>query len=71
VASWHADVPEGVDFAWCPEGCGRTTGDPYGGPCQACWAKVDDQRVDQFGRIAEFEAAILADELAAKRHEEG
>lgn len=21
----------------CPMGCGRTTEDPYGGPCSACW----------------------------------
>lgn len=21
----------------CPMGCGRTTEDPYGGPCEACW----------------------------------
>lgn len=24
----------------CPNGCGRTTEDPYGGPCQACWNAV-------------------------------
>ncbi|WP_068924986.1 hypothetical protein [Planobispora rosea] len=21
----------------CPQGCGRMTEDPYGGPCRACW----------------------------------
>lgn len=21
----------------CPMGCGRTTEDPYGGPCEKCW----------------------------------
>lgn len=40
MPSWYADVPEGVDFAWCPQGCGGTTEDPYGGPCKACWDKV-------------------------------
>jgi hypothetical protein len=24
----------------CPMGCGRTTEDPYGGPCSVCWSKV-------------------------------
>jgi hypothetical protein len=40
VASWSADVPEGVDFAWCPNGCGRPTDDPYGGPCKKCWDRI-------------------------------
>lgn len=48
MPSWYADVPEGVDFTWCPEGCGNTTDDPYGGPCKACWRKVDE-RADPFG----------------------
>lgn len=26
------DIPQ-----LCPMGCGRTTEDPYGGPCQRCW----------------------------------
>jgi hypothetical protein len=21
----------------CPMGCGQTTEDPYGGPCERCW----------------------------------
>ncbi len=24
----------------CPQGCGRMTEDPYGGPCKACWDEV-------------------------------
>lgn len=36
-----------TDAAWlatpdpCPMGCGELTEDPYGGPCRACWAAVD------------------------------
>lgn len=26
----------------CPNACGRLTEDPYGGPCKACWAEVDN-----------------------------
>lgn len=26
----------------CPMGCGRTTEDPYGGPCQRCWDAVEN-----------------------------
>jgi hypothetical protein len=26
----------------CPMGCGRTTEDPYGGPCEHCWDDVDE-----------------------------
>jgi hypothetical protein len=26
---------------FCPQGCGGITEDVYGGPCKACWAKVD------------------------------
>jgi hypothetical protein len=29
------EVLDGIDL--CPMGCGRTTEDPYGGPCRACW----------------------------------
>jgi hypothetical protein len=25
----------------CPMGCGGPAGDEFGGPCAACWAKVD------------------------------
>lgn len=46
MPSYFADVPEGVDFAWCPQGCGATTEDPYGGPCAACWRKVDGRYED-------------------------
>lgn len=29
----------------CPMGCGRTTEDPYGGPCSKCWeGGLDVQR---------------------------
>lgn len=29
--------------AWpCPEGCGGLTEDEAGGPCKACWDKLDD-----------------------------
>ncbi|MGI5286626.1 hypothetical protein ACQEVF_25260 [Nonomuraea polychroma] len=33
------DVPDEVlaEIDLCPMGCGRTTEDPYGGPCKACW----------------------------------
>jgi len=48
MPSWYADVPEGVDFAWCPEGCGGTTEDPYGGPCQHCWDKVGQPEPDLY-----------------------
>ena len=27
-------------FDPCPMGCGRTTDDPYGGPCTECWKEV-------------------------------
>lgn len=30
-----ADALDAIDL--CPQGCGRTTEDPYGGPCRACW----------------------------------
>lgn len=26
-----------LDHDPCPMGCGRTTEDPYGGPCRECW----------------------------------
>jgi hypothetical protein len=42
MPSWSVDVPEGFDFAWCPQGCGGTTEDPYGGPCKACWREIED-----------------------------
>jgi hypothetical protein len=29
-----------ADLDSCPQGCGRTTEDPYGGPCRACWNAV-------------------------------
>jgi hypothetical protein len=29
------------DAVPCPEGCGRLTDDPYGGPCTVCWRKID------------------------------
>lgn len=29
-----------TEIEMCPQGCGRTTEDPYGGPCKACWDKV-------------------------------
>lgn len=33
---------EEEEFDMCPMGCGRTTEDPYGGPCTACWDRVDE-----------------------------
>lgn len=51
MPSWSVDVPEGFDFAWCPQGCGGATEDPYGGPCKACWRKVDE--VDEIERCAD------------------
>jgi hypothetical protein len=34
-------VPPGlVHHDSCPMGCGRTTEDPYGGPCSQCWKAV-------------------------------
>ena len=30
----------------CPQGCGRTTEDPYGGPCQHCWNALDDDDLE-------------------------
>jgi hypothetical protein len=35
-------VPADVDITPCPEGCGGLTEDPYGGPCSACWRRIDD-----------------------------
>lgn len=29
-----------ADLGPCPNGCGRTSEDPYGGPCKACWDAV-------------------------------
>lgn len=29
-----------ADLGPCPQGCGRTSEDPYGGPCRACWDAV-------------------------------
>ena len=37
--TWEGPAGEMPDF--CPEGCGGVTEDPYGGPCRACWARVD------------------------------
>lgn len=34
-------VPADVDITPCPEGCGGLTEDPYGGPCAACWRRID------------------------------
>jgi hypothetical protein len=33
-----AEVLDEIDL--CPQGCGRTTEDPAGGPCKACWDAV-------------------------------
>lgn len=35
----------------CPQGCGRLTDDPYGGPCTACWDAIAnyDQIDDDWG----------------------
>lgn len=30
------------DAYLCPERCGRLTDDPYGGPCSACWCRIQD-----------------------------
>jgi hypothetical protein len=35
---------EEVEHDPCPMACGRTTEDPYGGPCEACWALTDPPR---------------------------
>ncbi|MGW3346778.1 hypothetical protein ACWDA3_25995 [Nonomuraea rubra] len=32
------DVLNAIDL--CPQGCGRTTEDAAGGPCNACWNAV-------------------------------
>ena len=43
-AAWRISVtfPADADMPdFCPEGCGRTTEDPYGGPCNACWADIE------------------------------
>ena len=41
---------------FCPEGCGGITEDVYGGPCKACWARVDElRRADA--------AAVLDDDI--------
>lgn len=38
------EFPADYDGQWpCPQGCGRLTEDPYGGPCRCCWNAVDDQ----------------------------
>ncbi|GAA4934009.1 hypothetical protein HD597_010077 [Nonomuraea thailandensis] len=37
-----------ADLDPCPQGCGRTTEDPYGGPCNACWAEVPMPGFDQW-----------------------
>lgn len=36
---FYEDEPE-----LCPMGCGRTTEDPYGGPCSKCWDKTPNGR---------------------------
>lgn len=33
----------------CPMGCGRTTEDPYGGPCNKCWDEAPKD--DNYPRI--------------------
>lgn len=47
-ATYVAIVPEGVDFDWCPNGCGGTTEDPYGGPCAACWREICNDREGRY-----------------------
>jgi len=38
------EFPTDHDGPWpCPQGCGGLTEDEAGGPCQRCWAAVDDQ----------------------------
>jgi len=32
------DPPEPPERDACPMGCGGLTEDPYGGPCETCWA---------------------------------
>lgn len=43
VRAVHASMvdEEPTTFDPCPHGCGRTTEDPYGGPCKACWDALD------------------------------
>jgi hypothetical protein len=36
----HPSEYEDREHDPCPMGCGRTTEDPYGGPCKACWELV-------------------------------
>lgn len=36
----HRKECEEPVFDLCPGGCGRTTDDPYGGPCSICWDSV-------------------------------
>jgi hypothetical protein len=31
----------------CPMGCGQNTDDPYGGPCSACWNRLDADLYDE------------------------
>ena len=38
VFTWEG--PAGEMPAFCPNGCGGVTEDPYGGPCKACWNAV-------------------------------
>jgi len=41
LAAEHVCEPDETDEPeMCPQGCGRTTEDPYGGPCSKCWEKV-------------------------------
>ena len=42
IITWRGGPDDEVPN-FCPEGCGGLTEDPYGGPCKACWAKVDDE----------------------------
>jgi len=47
MAILRFELPEGSPDP-CPNACGGLTEDPYGGPCEACWARVgrDDEDED-------------------------
>ena len=43
----EADYLEGnYEPELCPMGCGRTTEDPYGGPCSKCWDNAPSDESD-------------------------
>ena len=53
---WEGPEDEMPNF--CPQGCGGVTGDPYGGPCQACWDAVDEREGEAAGKRESGPAAV-------------